>query len=76
MIDLKTKMVLTLTVLMGFVYFLQQEDIRSYIDNSLKTGVHLSVFRKDRVGGDSHGVNFWSVAKKKYLNRTPLFAYI
>jgi hypothetical protein len=51
--------VLTLIVLIGFVYFLQQEDIRSYIDNSLKTGVHLSVFRKDRVGGDSHGVNFW-----------------
>ncbi|KAF3497848.1 hypothetical protein DY000_02057406 [Brassica cretica] len=37
----------------------EQEDIRSYIDNSLKTGVHLSAFRKDRVGGDSHGVNFW-----------------
>ncbi|WZZ18699.1 hypothetical protein YC2023_111788 [Brassica napus] len=37
----------------------EQEDIRSYIDNSLKTGVHVSAFRKDRVGGDSHGVNFW-----------------
>uniref|UniRef100_A0A1J3HKX3 DDT domain-containing protein n=2 Tax=Noccaea caerulescens TaxID=107243 RepID=A0A1J3HKX3_NOCCA len=37
----------------------EQEDIRVYIDNSLKTGVHLSLFRKDRVGGDSHGVNFW-----------------
>ncbi|KAL0704549.1 hypothetical protein Bca4012_070974 [Brassica carinata] len=37
----------------------EQEDIRSYIDNSVKTGVHLSTFRKDRVGGDSHGVNFW-----------------
>ncbi|XP_018451530.1 DDT domain-containing protein DDR4 isoform X2 [Raphanus sativus] len=37
----------------------EQEDIRSYIDHSLKTGVHLSAFRKDRVGGDSHGVNFW-----------------
>ncbi|CAH8390964.1 unnamed protein product [Eruca vesicaria subsp. sativa] len=37
----------------------EQDDIRSYIDNSLKTGVHLSAFRKDRVGGDSHGVNFW-----------------
>ncbi|KAL1207851.1 DDT domain-containing protein DDR4 [Cardamine amara subsp. amara] len=37
----------------------EQEDIKSFIDNSLKTGVHLSVFRKDRVGGDSHGVNFW-----------------
>ncbi|EOA36715.1 hypothetical protein CARUB_v10012346mg [Capsella rubella] len=37
----------------------EQDDIKSYIDNSLKTGVHLSVFRKDRVGGDSHGVNFW-----------------
>ncbi|KAL0799780.1 hypothetical protein Bca101_054955 [Brassica carinata] len=37
----------------------EQEDIRRYIDNSLKTGVHLSAFRKDRVGGDSHGVNFW-----------------
>ncbi|XP_048621091.1 DDT domain-containing protein DDR4 isoform X3 [Brassica napus] len=37
----------------------EQEDIRSYIDNSLKTGVHVSAFRKNRVGGDSHGVNFW-----------------
>ncbi|CAN8304764.1 unnamed protein product [Cochlearia groenlandica] len=37
----------------------EQEDIKSYIDNSLKTGVPLSNFRKDRVGGDSHGVNFW-----------------
>ncbi|CAN8312523.1 unnamed protein product [Cochlearia groenlandica] len=37
----------------------EQEDIKSYIDNSLKTGVRLSAFRKDRVGGDSHGVNFW-----------------
>ncbi|CAH8357325.1 unnamed protein product [Eruca vesicaria subsp. sativa] len=37
----------------------EQEDIKCYIDNSLKTGVHLSAFRKDRVGGDSHGVNFW-----------------
>ncbi|KAG5386967.1 hypothetical protein IGI04_038437 [Brassica rapa subsp. trilocularis] len=37
----------------------EQEDIRSYIENSLKTGVHVSAFRKDRVGGDSHGVNFW-----------------
>ncbi|KAJ4916151.1 DDT domain superfamily [Raphanus sativus] len=37
----------------------EQDDIRSYIDNSVKTGVHLSTFRKGRVGGDSHGVNFW-----------------
>ncbi|CAH8381364.1 unnamed protein product [Eruca vesicaria subsp. sativa] len=37
----------------------EQDDIKSYIDNSIKTGVHLSTFRKDRVGGDSHGVNFW-----------------
>ncbi|XP_010533420.1 PREDICTED: DDT domain-containing protein DDR4-like [Tarenaya hassleriana] len=37
----------------------EQEDIKGYIDNSLKSGVHLSAFRKERVGGDSHGVNFW-----------------
>ncbi|XP_010532301.1 PREDICTED: DDT domain-containing protein DDR4 [Tarenaya hassleriana] len=37
----------------------EQEDIRGYIDNSLKSGIHLSAFRKERVGGDSHGVNFW-----------------
>ena len=60
----------------GFCEFPQQEDIRSYIDNSVKTGVHLSTFRKDRVGGDSHGVNFWYVANKKDLNKTPLFAYL
>ena len=48
-----------------FCEFSQQEDIRSYIDNSLKTGVHVSAFRKNRVGGDSHGVNFWSVANTK-----------
>lgn len=69
-------MVLTLIVLIGFVYFLQQEDIRSYIDNSLKTGVHLSVFRKDRVGGDSHGVNFWYGAKKKDLKDSFVCIYL
>lgn len=38
---------------------LQQEDIRSYIENSLKHGVQLSAFRKERIGGDSHGTYFW-----------------
>ncbi|CAL0319947.1 unnamed protein product [Lupinus luteus] len=37
----------------------EQEDIRSYIDNSLKHGVQLSTFRKERIGGDSHGVSYW-----------------
>lgn len=36
--------------------FLQQEDIRNYIDNSLKHGVQLSAFLKERTGGDSHGI--------------------
>ncbi|XVE54875.1 hypothetical protein DITRI_Ditri03aG0117600 [Diplodiscus trichospermus] len=37
----------------------EQEDIRNYIDNSLKHGVQLSAFRKERIGGDSQGVNYW-----------------
>ncbi|XP_022852533.1 DDT domain-containing protein DDR4-like [Olea europaea var. sylvestris] len=36
-----------------------QEDIRNYIDNSIKHGVHLSAFRKERIGGDSHGISYW-----------------
>ncbi|XP_061358826.1 DDT domain-containing protein DDR4-like isoform X1 [Gastrolobium bilobum] len=37
----------------------EQEDIRSYIDNSIKHGVQLSTFRKERIGGDSHGISYW-----------------
>ncbi|GFZ07766.1 DDT domain superfamily [Actinidia rufa] len=37
----------------------EQEDIRNYIDNSLKHGVHLSAFRKERIGGDSYGISYW-----------------
>lgn len=37
----------------------EQEDIRNYIDDSLKHGIHLSVFRKDRIGGDSQGISYW-----------------
>ncbi|KAL5976695.1 hypothetical protein ACLOJK_021028, partial [Asimina triloba] len=37
----------------------EQEDIRSYIDDSIKRGIRLSVFRKERIGGDSHGTSFW-----------------
>ncbi|KAK4257138.1 hypothetical protein QN277_006766 [Acacia crassicarpa] len=37
----------------------EQEDIRSYIDNSLRHGVQLSTFRKERIGGDSHGISYW-----------------
>ncbi|KAF5458529.1 hypothetical protein F2P56_022552 [Juglans regia] len=37
----------------------EQEDIRNYIDNSLKQGVQLSAFRKERTGGDSHGMFYW-----------------
>ncbi|TKY73437.1 Cat eye syndrome critical region protein 2 [Spatholobus suberectus] len=37
----------------------EQEDIRGYIDSSIKHGVQLSTFRKERIGGDSHGVYYW-----------------
>lgn len=37
----------------------EQEDIRNYIDNSLKHGVQLSAFRKERIGGDSQGISYW-----------------
>ncbi|XP_075107759.1 DDT domain-containing protein DDR4-like [Nicotiana tabacum] len=37
----------------------EQEDIRNYIDDSLKQGVRLSLFRKERIGGDSHGISYW-----------------
>ncbi|GFP79962.1 hypothetical protein PHJA_000139600 [Phtheirospermum japonicum] len=37
----------------------QQEDIRNYIDESIKHGVQLSAFRKQRLGGDSYGVSYW-----------------
>lgn len=37
----------------------EQEDIRIFIDNSIKHGVQLSAFRKERVGGDSHGISYW-----------------
>lgn len=38
---------------------LQQEDVRNFIDSSLKHGYHLSIFRKERIGGDSHGISYW-----------------
>ncbi|KAF5204380.1 Ddt domain-containing protein ddr4 [Thalictrum thalictroides] len=37
----------------------EQEDIKNFIDRSLKQGIQLSVFRKERIGGDSHGVSYW-----------------
>eukprot|EP00268_Persea_americana_P049249 TRINITY_DN5266_c0_g2_i1.p1 TRINITY_DN5266_c0_g2~~TRINITY_DN5266_c0_g2_i1.p1 ORF type:complete len:683 (-),score=153.58 TRINITY_DN5266_c0_g2_i1:563-2611(-) len=37
----------------------EQEDIRSYIDNSVKRRIPLSAFRKERIGGDSHGTSYW-----------------
>ncbi|GKV14160.1 hypothetical protein SLEP1_g25071 [Rubroshorea leprosula] len=37
----------------------EQEDIRNHIDDSLKHSIQLSAFRKERVGGDSHGINYW-----------------
>ncbi|KAL8154240.1 hypothetical protein V2J09_012000 [Rumex salicifolius] len=37
----------------------QQEDIRSYIDDSMKQGIQLVTFRKERIGGDSHGISYW-----------------
>lgn len=38
---------------------LQQEDIRNYIEDSLKHGTHLSAFRKERIGGDAYGISYW-----------------
>lgn len=38
---------------------MQQEDIRNFIDNSLKHGIQLTAFRKERIGGDSHGISYW-----------------
>ncbi|KAH7832910.1 hypothetical protein Vadar_001247 [Vaccinium darrowii] len=37
-----------------------QEDIRNqnYIDNSIKHGIHLSAFRKERIWGDSYGISY------------------
>ncbi|XP_062186744.1 DDT domain-containing protein DDR4-like [Phragmites australis] len=37
----------------------EQEDIRNFIDSSLKHGYDLSTFRKERVGGDSLGISYW-----------------
>nr|CAB3497813.1 unnamed protein product [Digitaria exilis] len=37
----------------------EQEDIRNFIDSSLKHGHHLPIFRKERIGGDSHGISYW-----------------
>lgn len=41
------------------LFIVQQEDIRNYIDENLKQGAHLSLFRKERIGGDSHGISYW-----------------
>ena len=48
---------------------LQQEDVRNYIDNSLKHGVQLPAFRKERIGGDSHGISYWYI---ELVNEQPL----
>ncbi|KAG6529607.1 hypothetical protein ZIOFF_011816 [Zingiber officinale] len=37
----------------------EQEDIRTFIDNSLKHGIQLSTFRKERIGSVSHGISYW-----------------
>ncbi|CAN0903463.1 DDT domain-containing protein DDR4 [Linum grandiflorum] len=37
----------------------EQEDIRNYIDSSIKQGAQLSLFRKERIGGDSQGISYW-----------------
>ncbi|KAJ0982790.1 hypothetical protein J5N97_011045 [Dioscorea zingiberensis] len=37
----------------------EQEDIRNYIENSLKQGIQLSTFRREKIGGDSHGITYW-----------------
>ncbi|KAF8654816.1 hypothetical protein HU200_061450 [Digitaria exilis] len=37
----------------------EQEDIRNFIDSSLKHGHDLCTFRKERIGGDSLGISYW-----------------
>ncbi|PUZ68829.1 hypothetical protein GQ55_2G059500 [Panicum hallii var. hallii] len=37
----------------------EQEDIRNFIDSTLKNGHDLSTFRKERIGGDSLGISYW-----------------
>ncbi|KAI5013744.1 hypothetical protein ZWY2020_040630 [Hordeum vulgare] len=37
----------------------EQDDIRNYIDTSVKRGYDLSTFRKERIGGDSLGISYW-----------------
>jgi len=37
----------------------EQEDIRNFIDSSLRHGYQLPIFRKERIGGDSHGISYW-----------------
>ncbi|KAF8644860.1 hypothetical protein HU200_066304 [Digitaria exilis] len=39
----------------------EQEDIRNFIDSSLKHGHDLCTFRKERIGGDSLGISYWWV---------------
>ncbi|XP_043701719.1 DDT domain-containing protein DDR4 [Telopea speciosissima] len=36
-----------------------QDDILTYINDELKDGRQLSTFRKDRIGGDGNGTNYW-----------------
>lgn len=43
----------------SFWHTLQQDDIRSYMEDSLKQGIQISLFRRERIGGDSHGISFW-----------------
>ncbi|KAG8098603.1 hypothetical protein GUJ93_ZPchr0013g36891 [Zizania palustris] len=38
---------------------LKQEDVRNFIDSSLKRGCQLPVFRKERIGGSSYGISYW-----------------
>ncbi|CAM0876951.1 unnamed protein product [Alopecurus aequalis] len=37
----------------------EQEDVRNFIDSSLKKGYQLPDFCKERIGGDSHGISYW-----------------
>ncbi|XP_057957380.1 DDT domain-containing protein DDR4 [Malania oleifera] len=36
-----------------------QDDLVSYINDRLKSGTHISCFRKDKIGGDENGTMFW-----------------
>jgi hypothetical protein len=40
-------------------FCLQQNDIASYVNDSLKDGTEISYFRKDKIGVDGTATSYW-----------------